>query len=98
MDCRTCQPTLIDLLHGELASDAAVEAHAHLKECANCRGAFEKLSHGMRLAERLPRIEPPQAVGARLLQLAEEHARSAAALRRQPTPAPPRAWQSLLEF
>jgi hypothetical protein len=97
MDCRTCQPTLIDLLHGELATDAAEEAHAHLKECASCRSAFDKLSQGLRFAQRMPLIEPPQAVGARLLQLAEQHAHAAAALRKQDAPRPG-AWQSLLDF
>jgi len=43
-------------------------------------------------------MEPPQAVGARLMQLAEEHANAAAVLRRQQARKPPRPWQSLLEF
>jgi hypothetical protein len=98
MDCRTCQPTLIDLLHGELATDAAEEAQEHLKGCASCRGAFDKLSRGMRMAQGLPTMEPPQAVGARLMQLAEQHANAAAALRRAQVRKPPGAWQSLLEF
>ena len=97
MDCRTCQPTLIDLLQGELATDAAVEAQAHLKGCASCRSAFDKLSRGATMAQGLPLLEPPQAVSARLMQLAEEHASRAAALRR-PERKPPRAWQSLLDF
>jgi len=98
MDCRTCQPTLIDLLHGELAIDAAEEAQAHLKQCQSCRSAFDKLSLGIRAARNLPLMEPPQAVGARLMQLAEEHANAAAVLRRQQARKPPRAWQSLLDF
>ena len=98
MDCRTCQPTLIDLLHGELAIDAAEEAEAHLKQCQSCRSAFDKLSLGIRAARNLPLMDPPQAVGARLMQLAEEHANAAAVLRRQQARKPPRAWQSLLEF
>ncbi len=98
MDCRTCQPTLIDLLHGELAIDAAEEAQAHLKQCPSCRSAFDKLSLGIRAAGNMPLMEPPQAVGARLMQLAEEHANAAAVLRRQQARKPPRPWQSLLEF
>lgn len=98
MDCRTCQPTLIDLLHGELATDAAGEAQEHLKGCASCRSAFDKLSRGMRMAQGLPMMEPPQAVGARLMQLAEEHTNAAAALRRAQARKPPGAWQSLLDF
>jgi hypothetical protein len=97
MDCRNCQPTLIDLLYGELATDAAEQAHAHLKQCANCRSAYDKLAKGRQFAQQVPLLEPPQAVGARLLQLAEQHARAAAAQTQQARkPAPP--WQSLIEF
>jgi hypothetical protein len=90
MDCRTCEPTLIDLVHDELATDAAAEARAHLGECASCRASFERLVAGRALASRLELERPPQPVGARLLQLAESRAaelRAEAAPKSPPTPA-----------
>ncbi len=96
MDCRTCQPSLIDLLHGELALEAAEQARAHIAHCANCRGALDKLAKGLQHAKQLPLEDPPQAVTARLLQLADEQARRAAAARK-PRGAPT-VWQALLDF
>jgi hypothetical protein len=97
MDCRTCEPTLIDLVHSELATDAAREAHAHLATCATCRTSFETLVAATRLAAQLPVVEPPPHVAARVMELAEAHARDVAARQRvaapQPTP-----WQALLDF
>jgi hypothetical protein len=97
MDCRTCEPTLIDLVHSELATDAAREAHAHLATCASCRASFETLVAATKLAAQLPMVEPPPHVATRAMQLAEAHARDVAARQRavapQPTP-----WQALLDF
>src|SRR5690348_9710568 len=96
MDCRTCQPSLIDLLQGELALEAANQAREHIAHCANCKGALDKLTRGFKHAQQLPLEEPPQAVTARLLQMADEQARRAAALRK-PRGAPT-VWQALLDF
>ena len=96
MDCRTCQPSLIDLLHGELALEAAEQVRAHIAHCANCKGALDKLSQGLRHAQQLQLSDSPQAVTAHLLQLAEEQARRSAALRK-PRGAPT-VWQALLDF
>lgn len=97
MDCRTCEPTLIDLVHSELATDAAREAHAHLATCASCRASFETLVAATKLAAQLPLVEPPPHVATRVMELAEAHARDVAARQRvvapQPTP-----WQALLDF
>jgi hypothetical protein len=98
MDCRTCEPTLIDLLHGELATDAAEEARAHLTQCSSCRGSMDKLAEALRVSERIPLLEPPQAVSARLMQLAEEQARTFAAQRQVAVRKPPSLWQRLLDF
>jgi hypothetical protein len=97
MDCRTCEPTLIDLVHSELATDAAREAHAHLATCASCRASFETLVAATKLAAQLPMVDPPPHVAPRVMELAEAHARDVAARQRvvapQPTP-----WQALLDF
>jgi hypothetical protein len=96
MDCRTCEPTLIDLVHDELATDAAAEARAHLVECASCRASFERLVAGRTLAAKLELERPPQPVGARLLQLAESRA---AELRAEAAPkSPPTLARALLDF
>lgn len=97
MDCRTCEPTLIDLVHSELATDAAREAHAHLATCASCRTSFETLVAATRLAAQLPVVEPPPHVAARVMELAEAHARDVAARQRVATPQPT-PWQALLDF
>ena len=36
MDCRTCQPTLLDLAYGELAPELATVVRAHVDGCASC--------------------------------------------------------------
>ena len=82
MDCRTCQPSLIDLLHGELALEAAEQVRAHIAHCTNCKGALDKLAQGLQHARQLPLADPPQAVTARLLQLADEQAKRAVAARK----------------
>lgn len=96
MDCRTCQPSLIDLLHGELALEAAEQVRAHIAHCTNCKGALDKLAQGLQHARQLPLADPPQAVTARLLQLADEQAKRAVAARK-PRGAPT-VWQGLLDF
>jgi hypothetical protein len=97
MDCRTCEPTLIDLVHSELATDAAREAHTHLATCASCRASFDTLVAATRLAAQLPMVEPPQQLAARVMEVAEAHARDAAARLRVAAPRPS-PWQALLDF
>ena len=99
MDCRTCQPTLIDLLLGELATDAADAARAHLRECASCSAAYDALAAGQRFGRTLEIKEPPPATAERIMVMAEAHAhaireqRAAAAL-----PSARGLWRSLIEF
>jgi hypothetical protein len=97
MDCRTCEPTLIDLVHSELATDAAREAHAHLATCASCRRSFETLIAATRMAAQMPLVEPPPHVAGRVMELAEAHAREAIARQRLAAPRPT-PWQALLDF
>lgn len=97
MDCRTCEPTLIDLVHSELATDAAREAHAHLATCASCRTSFETLMAATRLASQLQMVEPPQHVAPRVMELAQAHAREALARQRVVAPRPT-PWQAFLDF
>ena len=97
MDCRTCEPTLIDLVHSELATDAAREAHAHLATCASCRASFETLMAATKLAAQLPMVEPPPHVAPRVMELAQAHAREAIARQRVAAPRPT-PWQALLDL
>jgi hypothetical protein len=97
MDCRTCEPTLIDLVHSELATDAAREAHAHLATCASCRASFDTLVAATKLAAQLPMVEPPPALAGRVMAIAEANAREAAARQRVAAPRPT-PWQALLDF
>ncbi|HMI93199.1 MAG TPA: hypothetical protein VK509_17635, partial [Polyangiales bacterium] len=96
MDCRTCEPTLIDLVHSELATDAAREAHAHLATCTSCRASFDTLVAATRLAAQLPMVEPPPELAGRVMAIAEAHAREAAARLRVAAPRPT-PWQALLD-
>ncbi|MFI5306179.1 MAG: hypothetical protein ACHQ53_02440 [Polyangiales bacterium] len=74
MNCESCQPNLLDLVYGELAPDMAEQSEAHLRECASCRSAFDKLQGGLRVARSLPRAAPPDEVGRQLLAIAEAKA------------------------
>lgn len=98
MDCRTCQPTLIDLLYGELATDAAEAARAHLRECASCRAAYDKLAAGLRVARTLEIMEPPAQVQHKLLELAQ--ARAVAIAEQRAAAAPPvlSPWRVAIDF
>jgi tetratricopeptide (TPR) repeat protein len=99
MDCRTCQPTLIDLLHGELATDAADAARAHLRECASCSAAYEALVAGQRFGRTLEMADPPAAVADRIMAFAEAHARTAQQQRASAAaPSAQGVWRPLLEF
>lgn len=78
MDCRTCQPTLLDLAYGELAPELATAVRAHVDSCANCSAALKALRQGMEGAEQLAWLEPPPAMNANILAYAGEHARERA--------------------
>ena len=96
MDCRICQPSLIDLFHGELAIEAAEQARAHIAHCANCNGALDKLARG--LAPRSScRCSTRRKRSRRVCSSwPTEQARRSAA-QRKPRVAPT-AWQALLDF
>jgi hypothetical protein len=98
MDCRTCQPTLIDLLYGELATDAAEAARAHLRECASCRNAYDKLAAGLRVARRLEIMEPPAHLEHKLLELAHARAVAIAEQRAASAPAALSPWRVAIDF
>jgi hypothetical protein len=78
MDCRTCQPTLLDLAYGELAPELATVVRAHVDGCDNCGAALKALQQGMEGAEQLAWLEPPPAMSANILAYAEQHAREGA--------------------
>lgn len=59
MDCEACTDRLIDLLYEEIEGADAEAARAHLAACETCAGAFERLSKGHELANRLTLQEPP---------------------------------------
>ena len=48
--------------HNELSPERARRVERHLARCAACRAELEKISFGIRLAERLPLAEAPDAV------------------------------------
>jgi len=78
MDCRTCQPTLLDLAYGELAPELATVVRQHVDGCDNCGAALKALQQGMEGAEQLAWLEPPAAMSANILAYAEQHARERA--------------------
>lgn len=96
MDCRTCQPSLLELAAGALATEAAAEARAHVRECASCGSAFDKLAAGLKFAQALETLAPPEAVSERLRAMAQ----AAAVERGRPAAERSRtsAWRSWLDF
>jgi hypothetical protein len=48
--------------HGELAEEASARVASHLGDCARCRGEFDAVKFGIRLAETLPVRQAPAAL------------------------------------
>src|ERR1051325_7452828 len=48
--------------HGELSSEQSKQFAEHLIACAKCRTKFEEVKLGIKLAEQLPRLSPPDSV------------------------------------
>ena len=46
--------------HGELSPEAARQFAEHIIACAECRGEFEEIKRGIKLAEQLPQLEAPE--------------------------------------
>jgi hypothetical protein len=95
MDCETCQRTLLDLIHGELAPTLATQAHRHMEQCASCRADLARLTKGLELARQLPIVEPPPVLGERVMALATSHAER---VQRARMPSRRSLWQRLLDF
>ena len=78
MDCRTCQPTLLDLAYGELAPELASVVRAHVDGCESCGAALRALREGMQGAQQLAWLEPPPRLRENALAYAAQHARERA--------------------
>lgn len=78
MDCRTCQPTLLDLAYGELAPELAQVVRAHVNGCESCGAAFKALQQGIEGSQQLAWLEAPPAMSANIMAYAEQHARERA--------------------
>jgi hypothetical protein len=78
MDCRTCQPTLLDLAYGELAPELAQVVRAHVNGCESCGAAFKALQQGIDGSQQLTWLEAPPAMSANIMAYAEQHARERA--------------------
>lgn len=74
MDCRTCQPSLLDLAYGELAPELATVVRAHVQGCESCGAALKALQQGMQGAEQLAWLEAPPSMTANILAYAAQHA------------------------
>ena len=48
--------------HGELSSEQSKQFAEHLIACAKCRTKFEEVKLGIKLAEQLPRLSPPDSL------------------------------------
>src|SRR6476469_114759 len=48
--------------HGELSPEASRQFAEHIISCAKCRGQFEEIKLGIRLAEQLPLVEAPESL------------------------------------
>lgn len=50
--------------HGELPAEESRQFAEHVMACAKCRGEFEEIKRGIKLAEQLPRLEAPESLWA----------------------------------
>ena len=48
--------------HGELTAEEARQFGEHVMSCAKCRGEFEEIKRGIKLAEQLPTLEAPESL------------------------------------
>src|SRR5436309_274123 len=48
--------------HGELAADESRRIAEHLIGCNRCRGQFQEIKLGVKLAERLPQLAAPESL------------------------------------
>lgn len=74
MDCRTCQPSLLDLAYGELAPELASVVRGHVESCQSCGAAFRALREGIDGAEQLAWLEPPPSLHVNALAYAQQYA------------------------
>jgi hypothetical protein len=78
MDCRTCQPTLLDLAYGELAPELASVVRAHVDGCESCGAALRALREGIDGAQQLAWLEPPPRLHENAMAYATQHGRERA--------------------
>ncbi len=78
MDCRTCQPMLLDLAHGELAPEFSAAAFEHVEGCASCRASLESLKLAVQTAGELLWLEPPPSLRVNAMAFAAQHAKQRA--------------------
>jgi hypothetical protein len=70
--------------HGEVAIERSRQIAEHLIGCNGCRAQFEEIKLGVRLAERLPQVSPPDSLWSELQTLiAAEDSTGANAARKQ---------------
>jgi hypothetical protein len=55
-------PDISAYCHGELAPEASRHFAEHIISCAKCRGEFEEIKLGIKLAEQLPLVAAPQSL------------------------------------
>ncbi len=57
--CKHVTNELSAYCHGELSAGESLHVAMHLAGCQSCRGEYEEISLGIRLAERLPLANAP---------------------------------------
>ena len=60
MFCRNVRNNLSAYLQGELTPGRAISIETHLAKCSSCRSELEAIQNGIRMAERLKPVPPPQ--------------------------------------
>lgn len=81
MTCDECKEQVLELIERETSDPEAVREV--LARCPECRALFDEMKAGLALADRLPRLEPPDEVDAQILRAARARTRRAAPLRRR---------------
>jgi hypothetical protein len=80
--------------HGEVANDQSRQIAEHLIGCNHCRGQFEEIKLGVKLAEHLPQISAPDSLWLNLQASLAAETRTNENAARQPASFSFKIWQS----
>ena len=74
MSCKDFEQALSELADGTLAGEARARAEAHLEGCAGCRATLADIRRIRQEARRLPKVQPPAELWAKVRARVEAEA------------------------